>query len=637
MTGRMIPQPESTSLADPVLFPTLHLDTFKPMELCFAILLRVATNAERAHDRPTRLADVFRMLRYALAHDPLIDELIPVAAGAAERQAVRVRVQVAFWAHVLGVPVEQLCQWTTEPRLASLVRAIGLDQGCYPQRIAELHTRLGPEGCHRLYAHCKTILVAQLDLAQLAEADVRRAVDTQTFHPLVLEMGQTYGLSYFLNFVFWHGVFAQLEAALHTPLKPNGYSLRELLAAYLRRFDTQAETPEALAEELRAGAWAPASDQSIAPCSQTLRTFLANLNPDQVILVQEALAQRALTVTLTPHGRKRLIVAIDATLLSVCGSFAAMAPFFDHVSQHYIQGYKLYVLFEVQSRQPLAFVLHEPGAVRADGSPKGDADYLADLLAHVKAALGVEQVAFVLFDKGFWSQAAFKQLVETHETLVTPAKRFKTIQQAMAAIPQTAWVRAARNQRVAETAVSFDNGLTLRLIVWKELGQQVVRNAQGKTKRDSAGKPVYRRVPIHYAYVTNIPATERDAGEVVGLYSQRWGIEDFFEQMDNQYGLGRLPGSKLAVVKVHLALTLLGYTLLTMFQQLVATWLSQIAYATMELRRFARLFLRAPIAWLLWRKHRQPGQHPPQRRSRHRDFLTSLAEFGGPAPGPELL
>jgi len=637
MTGRMIPQAESTSTADSSLFPTLHLDTFKPMELCFAILLRVATNAGRRHDRPARLADALRTLRYALADDPLIDELAQTAALVADPHAVRMRVQISFWAHVLGVPVEQLCQWAADPHLAPLARALGLDQGCYPQRIAELHTRLGPEGRQRLYAHCKTILVAQLDLAHLTEADVQRAVDRQTFHPLVLEMGQQYGFSYFLTFVFWQGLFAQMEAALIAPLKPNGYSLRELLAAYLRRFDTQAETPEALAEELRAGAWAPASDQSIAPCSQTLRTFLANLNPDQVIGVQEALARRALTVTLTPHGRTRLIVAIDATLLQLCGSFAAMAPFFDHVSQQYIQGYKLYVLFEVQSRQPLAFVLHEPGALRADGSPKGDADYLAELVAHVKAALGVEQLAFVLFDKGFWSQAAFKQLVMAHETIVTPGKRFKTIQQAMAAIPPTAWVRAARNQRVAETQVTFDNGLTLRLIVWKELGQQVVKDAQGKTKRDAAGKPVYRRVPIRYAYVTNIPATERDAGEVVGLYSQRWGIEDFFEQMDNQYGLGRLPGSKLAVVKVHLALTLLGYTLLTMFQQLVATWLDQIAYATMELRRFARLFLRAPIAWLLWRKQRQPGQRPPQRRSRHRDFLTSLAEFGGPAPGPELL
>src|SRR5689334_24705726 len=107
MTGRMIPQPESTSIADPVLFPSLQQDTFKPMELCFAILLRIATNAKRPHDRPTRLADAFRTLRYALARDPLIDELTPAATGAVERHAMRGRIQVSFWAQVLGVPVEQ--------------------------------------------------------------------------------------------------------------------------------------------------------------------------------------------------------------------------------------------------------------------------------------------------------------------------------------------------------------------------------------------------------------------------------------------------------------------------------------------------------------------------------------------------
>lgn len=75
MMGRMIPQPESTPTVDTAMFPTLQLDTFRPMELCFAILLSVATSAWRPHVRPHQLADVVRALRYALAHDPLIDEL----------------------------------------------------------------------------------------------------------------------------------------------------------------------------------------------------------------------------------------------------------------------------------------------------------------------------------------------------------------------------------------------------------------------------------------------------------------------------------------------------------------------------------------------------------------------------------
>ncbi len=137
--------------------------------------------------------------------------------------------------------------------------------------------------------------------------------------------------------------------------------------------------------------------------------------------------------------------------------------------------------------------------------------------------------------------------------------------------------------------------------------------------------------------MTNIAADEMEAPAVVGFYGQRWSIEDFFEQMDNQYFLGHLPSTDLAVVKVHIALTFLGYTLLREFQQLVADWLHNAEYATMELRRFARRFLRAPIAWLQWLKARQPGQRRPRLRRRYRDFVSSLANFGDPATKPESL
>ncbi len=104
--------------------------------------------------------------------------------------------------------------------------------------------------------------------------------------------------------------------------------------------------------------------------------------------------------------------------------------------------------------------------------------------------------------------------------------------------------------------------------------------------------------------------------------------------MDNQYFLGHLPSTDLAVVKVHIALTFLGYILLREFQQLVADWLHNAEYATIELRRFARQFLRAPIAWLQWLKARQPGQRRPQLRPRYRDFCASLAHFGDPETRP---
>jgi hypothetical protein len=621
------------------LFPTLHQDNFKPMELCFATLLALATNRRRQRaGGPTRLRDVMWALREALKRDPILDEIAPCCGARVDRHDLLARAQVSFWAHVLGVPVQEVCQWASTPRLAPLASALGLPQVCHPQRIAEWHGQIGAARRQRFYARAKTVLCQLLAVEGLTEADLDRAVETLAFEPLALEMGRQYGFSYFLNFVFWQGVFARLAAALAQPLAPNGYSVRELLAAYFRRFDCQAATPEALAEDLRNDYWPPSSEQVISPVSQTVRNFLAKLDPERVIVVQQDQARRALRPVLRAKGRRtRLTVAVDATLLRLFGAFEDQEALFDHVTQQHIRGYKLYVLVEVSTRQPLAFILHEPGATRPDGTPKGDADYLQQLVATTKTTLGVDHLAYVLFDKGFWSQDLFQHLVDQDEVLVTPGKRFKTVRQAVAAVGWGQWVRAARNQRVADTQVTFENGLTLRLVVWKTLGRQAVRDAQGKPKRGPDGKTRYEPAPIYYSYVTNIPAAERDPAEVVGLYGQRWSVEDFFEQMDNQYFLGRFPATDLALVKVHIALTFLGYTLLREFQRLVADWLDQAEYVTMELRRFARLFLRAPVTWLRWLKHRQPGQRWPRWRHRHRDFLGSLADFGGPAPSPELL
>lgn len=612
------------------LFTRLVNDDFRPMELCVAILLALATHTWRRQKySPRRLQQVIQLLRVQLRRDSWLMEL--AASSRIDLNDLLVRAQISFWAFTLGIPVEQVCGWWDDPRLQPLSRAMGQRGVCHPQRMAEFHQRIGQIGRTHLQRRCKEILCHHLNLCRLTEDDLTQAIAAHTFEPLALEIGRTYGFSYFLNFVYWQGVFAQIECALTEPLKPNGYSLRELVAGYFRRFDTGTATPEALAEELRNHAWRAEDEVALTPCSQTFRNLLAKLVPDRIIALQEQQARRALRPKCRIKGaRTRLAVAVDATLLQLFGKFQGQERLFDHVTQQSILGYKLYVVFELSTRQPLAFVLHDPTVRRADGQPKGDADYLDDLVEKAKHLLGVEHLAYILFDKGFWSQAEFKALVDRGETPVTPGKQFKTITTVLTAIPDADWLRVGRNERIAERQVTFDNGLTLRLIVWKKLGQKVVRDAQGKPKHDKHGKTIYRAAPILYTYVTNIAADAMEPDQVVALYGQRWGIEDFFEQMDNQLVWGRLPGTKLEVVRVHIALSLLGYILLMEFKHLVAAWMNQAEYATMELRRFARVFLRAPVTLLAWLKTRRPGQRQPHRRLRHRSFIASLAAFGKP-------
>jgi len=241
-----------TAEARPALFPTLHLDTFKPLELCFGILLALATNRWRQRTfAPTHLREVIRALRYALQDDPFMDEIAHRCGAGVMRRELLLRVLISFWAHVLSVPIQEVCRWAETSATLSLAHALGLAQGYHPQRIAELHAALGPVLRQRLYAHCKEWLRRQLALERLGEEELTRAVAAQTFEPLALAMGRQYGFSYFINFLFWQGIFAGLEAALSQDLQPNGYSLRELVAAYFRRFDRAAATPEALAELLR--------------------------------------------------------------------------------------------------------------------------------------------------------------------------------------------------------------------------------------------------------------------------------------------------------------------------------------------------------------------------------------------------
>lgn len=625
--NQKVAQPDVARSPD-ALFETLHLDNFRPTELCLALLLGLASSRWRQPWRGSaKLLDAVRSLRYHLARDPILTEIAACWERPGACYSLLSRAQLSFWANVLGVPDETLCTLVEQPQYASLRRALGLPRPCHPQRLAEFHQVIGADLRQRLYARCKDLLRAEWFLDRLNESDLERAIARQTFDPLALDMGQAHGFSAFLTFVFWQGVFADMESALYEPLADNGYRLRELVVSYLRRFDTAAATPEALSGELRNDYWVPGSDVVIAPVSQTMRNFLQKLDPARVMVLHGRCARRALRSRLQVKGRRtRLIGAVDATLLELFGKFEGQEKLFDHVTHQAITGYKLYVLFEVESRYPLAFVLHTPGATTASGAPKGDAEYLLELVEQTKREFGLDHLGYVLFDKGFWSQAHFGQLDAAGEILVTPGKNFASVRAAVTHLPHSAWRRVLQNERVADTAITLGQRI-FRLVAWKKLGWRVVRQADGRPRRNAQGKVIYRVAPVVFTYLTNLSAAEFDADQIVALYGRRWGVEDFFEQMNNQYDLGRFPATDLALVKVHIGLTLIGYLLLQQFQHCVAAWMEQAEYARMELRRFSRDFLRAPLDWLRWQRTRAAGQRTPRLRPRHAGFVTSLLDF----------
>jgi hypothetical protein len=509
--------------------------------------------------RIRNLNQLIRQMRFSLGRSPELRRFLAEHPRLSRKQVIS-RLLVSFWADVLGLTVQDLCRRLADPRdpLYRLRAAFGLQGQCHPQRISELHAAWG--GKDRVRCLLRDLVSQWLYLPDLSAQDVEAAAANQTFDAPLLRAGQGYGFDYFLNYLFWQGIFAYLEAALTEPLAPNGFKLHDLVVAYCERLAESVHTLDDLATELRNEQWAGMFARRIAPVSQTFANFLAKLQVGSLVQVQEQQVRRA------HRHRKWSSVAIDACILELFGDYEGARGLWDHVTNRKVKGYKLQVIFAVSSGLPIAFCLQEKGDT--------DADVLDHLLTEARRVLGVKRLNLVMFDKGYWRLDEFKALDQNREPFITPAKKYKTVKEAIADIPRARWRRGQRNEKWAETFVVF-------------------------------------------------------GAQVLATYSQRWGIEDFFEEMLNQYDLRKFPSTDSTAVQRHIVLTFLLYTMVHLFRALAAEWMACDQYATMELRRFGKEFLRAPLILLRWLRQGKPsGQAPCNPRS----GSAILVGFLGPGP-----
>jgi IS4 transposase len=317
------------------------------------------------------------------------------------------------------------------------------------------------------------------------------------------------------------------------------------------------------------------------------------------------------------------VVAVDAVLLELFGKkYEGAKKHWDSKERRTIFGYKMHVIFSVTTGEPIAFYLHQEG--------DKDADVLDELTRQARQVLGVKKLGIILFDKGYWRLDEFKELVNEHrESMITPAKRYKDVKQAIADIKKHQWRRIGLNQRCAETTVHFgEHNITFRLMAWKQLGRRALKDEKGKRLKDAEGNVMTEPVVIIHSYLTNLSEVELEADQLLGMYGQRWGIEDFFEEMQNQYYLTKFPGTSLKIINRHIILTFLLYILVQRFQKLAADWLGRAEYALMELRRFGKEFLRAPIAYLLWLKAGKPKEQARRSSRRRGAFLGAFSSLG---------
>ena len=594
-------------------------------ELFFAIMVGLSKNQQSPQEQVRRLGKITNLvkeMRQRLKRDAIVREMERGYKQKADPSVIT-RLLISFWGRIYRVTVQELCKILDKEENSKLRQAFGLKKGkqCHPQRISELHQRMGGKAKkEQMHQHLRDLVCEVLTIERLSEDDVEWVAARHSFEPQMKELGAGYGFDYFLSFVFWQGVLAQIEQTLEQELKPNGYSVRDLLTVYLARLDEGLKTQDDLEVKLRNEMWAGQEQEIAAPVSQTLTNFLLKLDLDKLVLLYQNEVRRS------HRGKKKIVVAVDAVLLELFGKqYEGASWHWDAKENRAIFGYKMHVIFSVTTGQPIAFYLHQAG--------DKDADVLDELVTQARTVLGFKKLGIILFDKGYWRMEEFKALVnEQQEHLITPAKRYPDVNKALASINKQQWRRVGLNLRCAETTVHFtEHKTSFRLVAWKKLGRRALKDKDGNRLKDAQGQLLTEPVIIIHSYLTNLSEIELEADQLLGMYAQRWGIEDFFEEVQNQYHLAKFPGTSLMLINRHIILTFLLFILIQRFQTLAAAWLNRADFALMELRRFGKEFLRAPLAYLLWLKAGKPKALA--RRSTRRSSAF-LAGFFTPDPSP---
>jgi len=199
----IIPQNGTQAGEGDSLFTSLHLDNFIPAELSLAVMLALARNRIKGHYfRLHTLPQLVREVRYRLAKEPIMAEIESCYERQPSRHSLLLHCQISAWAYIFALTVGTLCQALEEDDHRPLRNALGQRRRCWPQRLSELHARIGPELKQRLYPRFKDILIEVLELTTLSEVDLKRAIAHQTFDLPLLAIADAYGFSYFLNYVY---------------------------------------------------------------------------------------------------------------------------------------------------------------------------------------------------------------------------------------------------------------------------------------------------------------------------------------------------------------------------------------------------------------------------------------------------
>jgi len=295
----------------------------------------------------------------------------------------------------------------------------------------------------------------------------------------------------------------------------------------------------------------------ITPTRITLSDEIKQWDADKL----EALSIRLMNRIRRLCGHSKTLIGIDSSILEVYGNYEQADKVYDHHTNKKIKAYKLFIALDLNRKQIVAFKLTS-GKVN-------DATQLLDLAAKINANIGQHHVEMIMFDRGFYKAQSFAKINRNKTDFITPAKKFDDVKQAIAAMDN--YKPYGDNEQIADKWIYVTGYGKIRIIIIKKtvIKYRAVKNDKGtRYLLDSNGNRIrqpYEETVFH-PYFTNIPQKRKSASEIIELYSKRWKVENFFDELKHQWWIKYFPATDFNTVRSYTYFTLILYQSLGLFK-----------------------------------------------------------------------
>lgn len=366
----------------------------------------------------------------------------------------------------------------------------------------------------------------------------------------------TTGFDVFFQFLTNFGIIAELINCSDKDDSNSQYTKQDILYILVKKLVFNAKNITQLSKDHKNDV--DKNDKIIiTPTRITLSDEIKKLDADKL----EALSIRLMKKIRRLCGHTRTVIGIDSSILEVYGNYEDADKVYDHHANKKVKAYKLFIALDLKRKQIVAFTLTS-GKVN-------DSTQLLNIAQKINDNIGQHHVDIIMFDRGFYKAQSFGKINRNKTDFITPAKKFDDVKQALESIDK--YKPYGDNEEIADKWIYLKGYGNIRIIIVKKtvIKYRDVKNEKGtRYLLDSNGQRIKEQYEetVFHPYFTNIPQRRKSASDIIALYSNRWNVENFFDELKSQWWIKYFPGTDINTVKSYTYFTLILYQSLSLFK-----------------------------------------------------------------------